>query len=139
MIFSLASMTHLGHKESVSLGQPRLGLVFCHDLRSGLSDHLGVKEGLGRRLLKNCIKLKAVAAVRQKALSSHIRFSHVYILIISRWDCCLRGSRSTSLVWGRTVRRPETALLQKHPIYVLQSILIIMVPVRRYVNHLCSG
>src|SRR5688500_5509517 len=48
MIRLRASMTHLGHSESVSRGQPRRGLDFSHDLRSGLSLHFGVKEGLGR-------------------------------------------------------------------------------------------
>src|SRR5438874_13378669 len=39
--------THLGQRESVLRGQPSGGLVFSHDFRRGLSDHLGVKEGLG--------------------------------------------------------------------------------------------
>src|SRR5215831_9250202 len=41
------SGTHLGQRESVLRGQPRGGLVFSHDFRSGLSDHFGVKDGLG--------------------------------------------------------------------------------------------
>src|ERR1051325_5764024 len=47
MIFSRASMTQLGQSESVVRGQPRVGLLFCHDFKRGLSDHFGVKEGLG--------------------------------------------------------------------------------------------
>ena len=41
------SGTHLGQRESVVRGQPSGGLVFSYDLSSGLSDHLGVGEGLG--------------------------------------------------------------------------------------------
>src|SRR6266568_2588926 len=52
-IFSRASLTHPGQRESVSRGHPSGGLVFCQDFRSGLSDHLGVNEGLGLYLLKN--------------------------------------------------------------------------------------
>src|SRR5688572_9700048 len=42
-----ASRTHVGHNESVFRGQPSGGFVFCHDLSSGLSDHLGMNEGPG--------------------------------------------------------------------------------------------
>src|SRR5690242_2696008 len=42
------SGTHLGHNESVSRGQPSLGFCFSQLLSSGLSDHLGVNDGLGR-------------------------------------------------------------------------------------------
>src|SRR5690349_14998098 len=51
MIASRASITQFGHSESVVLGQPRVGLLFCQDLSSGLSDHLGVNEGFGLYLL----------------------------------------------------------------------------------------
>src|SRR6202021_3962428 len=34
-----------GHKESVFRGQPRGGFDFSRDLSSGISDHLGVKDG----------------------------------------------------------------------------------------------
>src|SRR5829696_4807150 len=47
MIASRASITQLGQRESVVRGQPSVGLLFCHDFRRGLSDHFGVKEGLG--------------------------------------------------------------------------------------------
>src|SRR6266704_6883901 len=50
-ISSRASITHFGQSESVVRGQPSVGLVFCQDLRSGLSDHFGVNEGLGLYLL----------------------------------------------------------------------------------------
>ena len=39
------SGTQRGHSESVERGQPSGGLVFSHDFRRGLSDHLGVKPG----------------------------------------------------------------------------------------------
>jgi len=48
---SRASITQFGHSESVVRGQPRVGFVFSHDFKSGLSDHFGVKEGFGRYLL----------------------------------------------------------------------------------------
>src|SRR3954469_13125085 len=50
-ISSRASMTQFGHRESVVRGQPKVGLDFCHDFRSGLSDHFGVNDGLGLNLL----------------------------------------------------------------------------------------
>src|SRR5688500_1235601 len=42
-----ASRTHVGQSESVCRGQPSGGLVFCHDLSSGLSDHLGMNDAPG--------------------------------------------------------------------------------------------
>src|ERR1700677_723318 len=53
MIASRASCTQEGHSESVVRGQPSVGLDFSHDFSIGLSDHLGMKEGFGRYLLKN--------------------------------------------------------------------------------------
>src|SRR5688572_2214626 len=50
-IASRASITQLGQSESVVLGQPSVGLLFCHDLSIGLSDHFGVNEGFGLYLL----------------------------------------------------------------------------------------
>jgi len=46
-IFSRISGTHLGHKESVSRGQPRVGFCFSQLFSNGLSDHLGVNPGFG--------------------------------------------------------------------------------------------
>ena len=60
-----ASRTHIGHSESVSRGQPSGGLVFCHDLFSGLSDHFGVNDGLRLiefRVLNTCHTPLAVTA-----------------------------------------------------------------------------
>src|SRR5688572_4024121 len=62
MIRLRASMTHLGHSESVSRGQPSRGLDFSHDLRSGLSLHFGVKEGLGRWRLTSWTPSKVTLA-----------------------------------------------------------------------------
>jgi hypothetical protein len=50
MICCRISGTHFGHSESVVRGQPSGGFSFCHDFSSGLSDHFGVNEGLGRML-----------------------------------------------------------------------------------------
>ncbi len=56
-------MTHLGQSESVSRGQPRRGLDFSHDLRSGLSLQFGVKEGLGRYRFTSWTPSKATLAI----------------------------------------------------------------------------
>src|SRR6202790_5664369 len=60
---SRASLTQPGHKESVCRGQPSVGLDFSHDFSSGLSDHLGVNDGLGLYLLKNWMLSKVTPAV----------------------------------------------------------------------------
>src|SRR5213076_3108943 len=65
MIASRASLTHAGHRESVWRGNPSVGLVFSHDFSSGLSDHFGVTEGLGLRLLKNWRASNVIPAVLQ--------------------------------------------------------------------------
>src|SRR5579862_1896321 len=61
-IRSRASFTQPGHSESVSRGQPSVGLVFSHDFKSGLSDHFGVNDGFGFFLLKCCTVLNVAAA-----------------------------------------------------------------------------
>src|SRR6266403_357818 len=61
-IASRASITQFGQSESVVRGQPSVGLVFCHDFRRGLSDHLGVNDALGLYLLTTWIALKTVPA-----------------------------------------------------------------------------
>src|SRR5262245_10447064 len=71
-ISSRASITQLGQRESVVLGQPSVGLLFCQDFKSGLSDHFGVKEGLGLYLLTDCIALKSPPAARVKPLSAYL-------------------------------------------------------------------
>ncbi len=66
-----ASFTQPGHSESVCRGQPSVGLVFSHDLSSGLSDHFGVNDGFGFTLeLKNWTVLKAAVAVVHAARST---------------------------------------------------------------------
>src|SRR3990172_6883832 len=70
IISSRASLTQPGQSESVCRGQPSVGLVFSHDFSSGLSDHLGVKEGLGLYLLKNCMVSKAKPAVMHNPASN---------------------------------------------------------------------
>src|SRR5271157_1505723 len=70
MMASRASFTQPGQSESVCRGQPRVGLVFSHDFNSGLSDHFGVKLGLGLYLLKIWIVLKTKPAVLQRAKSN---------------------------------------------------------------------
>src|SRR6188474_995007 len=66
MIAWRASRVQVGHSESVCRGQPSGGLVFWNDLFSGLSDHLGVKEGFWRiefRVLNTCHTPLAVTAM----------------------------------------------------------------------------
>src|ERR1700682_3172203 len=65
-----ASLTQSGHSESVWRGQPRVGLLFSHDFKSGLSDHFGVKDGLGLCWLKCWMVLKAAPAVLQTTASN---------------------------------------------------------------------
>src|SRR5688500_5633249 len=65
-----ASMTHFGHKESVVRGKPSGGFDFCHDLRSGLSDHFGMNDSFGLYWLKNCIVLKRPPATVARAFSA---------------------------------------------------------------------
>src|SRR5260370_41875278 len=67
---SRAFFRQSGHSESVCRGQPRVGLVFSQDFRSGLSDHFGVNDGFGLRLLKNWIALKVTPAALQIAAST---------------------------------------------------------------------
>src|SRR5450755_2618604 len=69
MMDSRASFTQAGQRESVWRGKPRVGLVFSHDFNSGLSDHCGVTDGLGLRLLKCWIVLNVTAALLQIAQS----------------------------------------------------------------------
>src|ERR1044072_4922261 len=70
-ISSRASITQLGQRESVVRGQPRVGLLFCHDFSRGLSDHFGVKEGLGLYLFTDWIALKRPPAISVNPLSAY--------------------------------------------------------------------
>src|SRR5207247_2226534 len=83
-IMSRASFTHPGQSESGSRGHPNGGLVFCQDFRRGLSDHLGMKEGLGLYLLKNCMLSNIRPADRATTQSAYfvtrLRFT-LFIII----------------------------------------------------------
>src|ERR1700684_2995949 len=70
MMASRASFTQSGHRESVVRGQPSVGFDFSQDLSSGLSDHFGVNDGFGLRLLKNCIVLNVMPAVLHSVQSN---------------------------------------------------------------------
>src|SRR5260370_28931846 len=70
MIASRASFTHAGQSESVCRGKPSVGLVFSQDFSSGLSDHFGVTEGLGFRLLKYWKVSKVTPAALQSTQSN---------------------------------------------------------------------
>src|SRR5262245_25756180 len=72
MIRWRASLTHLGQSESVTRGQPRVGLVFCHDFCRGLSDHFGINDSLGLNWLKNWRVLKAVVATADNPFSTYL-------------------------------------------------------------------
>src|SRR2546421_6612376 len=65
-----ASITHLGHKESVVRGKPSGGFDFCQDFRSGLSDHFGVNDSFGLNWLETCIVLKRPPATNDKPFSA---------------------------------------------------------------------
>src|SRR5438309_12091273 len=62
MISSRASITQFGQRESVCRGKPSVGLDFCHDFKIGLSDHLGMNDGLGLNWLTDLMALKAPVA-----------------------------------------------------------------------------
>src|SRR6267378_3952518 len=70
MIASRASFTHAGQSESVCRGKPSVGLVFSQDLSSGLSDHFGVTDGFGLRLLKCWMVSKVIPAALQRIQSN---------------------------------------------------------------------
>src|SRR5882724_2465108 len=72
MIDSLASITQLGHSESVVRGQPNVGLLFCHDFSKGLSDHLGVNDGLGLYLLTDWITSCSPPAASVRPFSARL-------------------------------------------------------------------
>src|SRR5437016_7504143 len=69
-IACLVSFTQSGQSESVCRGNPNVGLVFSHDFSSGLSDHFGVTEGLGLRLLKYWMVLNVIPAALQTTQSN---------------------------------------------------------------------
>src|SRR5579862_2741078 len=89
------SGTHRGHSESVERGQPSGGFDFSYDFNSGLSDHLGVGDGLGLIRLKRSKKNHAPLAVMVTAFSTYL----IGLCISSRspriWD--MRRSSAVSL------------------------------------------
>src|SRR5689334_12421336 len=104
MISSRASITQFGQSESVVRGQPRVGLLFCQDFSRGLSDHLGVKEGLGLYLFTDWIALKRPPAIRVNPLSAYFTGRIVsFVSVLFECDYC--SSRKTIAVPGRTDTR----------------------------------
>src|SRR3990172_275165 len=79
-IFARASGMHFGQSESVVRGQPRVGLVFCQDLRRGLSDHAGVNGGVGRIRFKRSKTCQAPLAVTVRAFSKYLTGGCIRIL-----------------------------------------------------------
>src|SRR5438874_9343773 len=67
-----ASRVHVGHRESVSRGQPSGGFVFSYDLRSGLSDHFGVNDGFCLILFKPLNTTQAPFAANDSPFSKYL-------------------------------------------------------------------
>src|SRR3982751_6088971 len=67
-----ASRTHVGHSESVSRGHPSGGFVFWYDFRSGLSAHLGVKDGVCAILFRLLNTNQAPFAVSESPFSKYL-------------------------------------------------------------------
>src|SRR6516225_10038160 len=78
MICWRISGTHLGHSESVVRGQPSGGLDFWYDFNSGLSDHLGVNDGLGLMLLRLSKTTHAPLAAMVTAFSMYFTGLCIY-------------------------------------------------------------
>src|SRR5271157_4287103 len=72
MICWRISGTHLGQSESVVRGHPSGGFDFWYDFSSGLSDHLGVNEGLGLMLLTLSNTAHAPLAATVTAFSTYL-------------------------------------------------------------------
>src|SRR5579862_2446580 len=102
------SATHRGHSESVERGQPSGGFDFSYDFSSGLSDHLGVGDGLGLIRLKRSKKNHAPLAVMVTAFSTYL----IGLCISSRspqiWD--MRRSSAVSLCFPMN-RKTQLLLL----------------------------
>src|SRR6185503_1787122 len=118
------SGTHFGQSESVVRGQPSGGFDFWYDLSSGLSDHLGVGEGLGLMRLKRSRTNHAPDAAIVTAFSTYLTglcMNH------EPFRCESRRRRASHVVrrtqWGlslgsaRDVRRTTCdAILHPYPI-----------------------
>src|ERR1035438_3632063 len=68
--------THLGQSESVERGHPSGGLDFWYDFNSGLSDQLGVNEGLGLMLFNLSKTAHAPLAAMVTAFSTYRSEEH---------------------------------------------------------------
>src|SRR5262252_5588479 len=79
-ICCLISGTHLGQSESVERGQPSGGLVFSHDFNIGLSDHFGVKDGLG-------LMLFTFSKTAHAPLAAYVRTFSAYLTGLCIWLC----------------------------------------------------
>src|SRR5262249_21721270 len=66
------SGTHFGQSESVVRGQPSGGFDFSYDLSRGLSDHLGVGDGLGLMRLRLSKTTHAPLAATVTAFSTYL-------------------------------------------------------------------
>src|ERR1700728_226168 len=66
------SGTHFGQRESVERGQPRGGFDFSYDLSRGLSDHLGVGDGLGLMPFKRSNTTHAPLAAATATFSTYL-------------------------------------------------------------------
>src|SRR6185312_6161401 len=63
---------HFGQRESVSRGQPNGGFAFCQLFRSGLSDHLGVKDSFWLILFTASNTFQAAFAATVTAFSTYL-------------------------------------------------------------------
>src|ERR1700729_1449935 len=66
------SGTHFGHSESVERGHPSGGFDFSHDFKSGLSDHFGVGDALGRTRFRRSKTAHAPVAATVTAFSTYL-------------------------------------------------------------------
>src|SRR5256885_14525409 len=67
-----ASRVQVGHSESVSRGHPSGGFVFSYDFSSGLSHHLGVKDGRWLILFRVLNTTHAPFAAVERPLSTNL-------------------------------------------------------------------
>src|ERR1700693_289244 len=102
MMASRASFTHAGQSESVCRGKPSVGLVFSQDLSSGLSDHCGVTDGFGLRLLKCWIVLKVIPSVLHRTHSIDLK-----ICVATRFDINLHPPLSKLLLGIQPIQSLE--------------------------------
>src|SRR5579863_2721756 len=90
------SGTHFGHSESVVRGQPSGGLDFSYDLSSGLSDHLGVGEGLCLIRLNRSNTAHAPVAATVTAFSTYFTGLCMSLSFPCSCSICFRASKNLS-------------------------------------------